>query len=180
MYHFNNIFGNSLKTYDITSWWCWMHSFNFAWNSQCATVWTRLYCCPWWGVICCGVISDMAAFNFSNWAQATAVRVINRDGKPIPKPDSNNDEKHCKEINNYNAVIWFSSCHGGLHKLRKYLLFFMVNFSRYHKCISFMERKWTTIRIRRGVLWLIEFGMALAWNGPAWRLFLIYFLSSCF
>jgi len=77
---------------------------------------------------------------------------MNRDGKPKPKPDSNNDEKHCKEIHNFNTVIRFSSCHGGLHKLRKYLLFLMLNFSRYCKRIAFMKRKLTTIRIRRCVL----------------------------
>jgi len=157
-----------------------MHSFIFACKSQCASVWSCSYCCPLWGVICCGLISNMAAFSFSNWAQATAVSVINRDGKPMTKPDNNNVVKHCKEINNYNAVIWFSSCQGELHKLRKYLLFFMVNFSRYWKRIAFMKRKLTTIRIRRCFLLLIEFGRTWTWYGPSWRLFLVSFLSLSF
>ena len=157
-----------------------MHSFNFAWNSQCATVWSCSYCCPLWCAVCCGLISNMAAFSFSNWAQATAVRVINKDGKTISTLDSNNDEKHCKEVNNYNTIIiWFISCQGVLHNLRQYLLFLMLNFNSYCKFIPFMERKFPTIRMWRCVLWLIEFGRAWTWYGQLEGYF-SSFLSSCF
>jgi len=157
-----------------------MHSFIFACNSQCVTVWTCSYSCPFWGAVCCGLISNMAAFSFSNWAQATAVRVINKDGKPTLKPDSNNDEKLCKELNNYKAVMWLISGQGRLHNFRKYLLLFVLNFSSYYKWIPFMEHKLTAIRMRLCVLWLIEFERTWTWYWPVWRLFLIYFQSSCF
>ena len=64
--------------------------------------------------------------------------------------------------------------------MRKYLLFLILNFSCYCKWILFKERKFTTIRMWRCVLWLIEFGRAWTWNWPAWRLFLVSFISSCF
>jgi len=105
--NYNNVFGNSLKTYAIISWWCWMHFFNFAFKSQCATLRTCSYSFPFWGAVCCCVISNTAAFSFSNWAQATAVRVINKDGKATVKPPSINVEILCKEVNNYNACIRF-------------------------------------------------------------------------
>jgi hypothetical protein len=56
-------------------------------------------------VICCCLISNMAAFNFSNWAQATAVRVIHRDGKPYTIPVKNTFVKHCKEIHYYKLHV---------------------------------------------------------------------------
>jgi len=103
----NNVFGNSLKTYDITSWWCRIHSFIFSCKSQCASVWTCSYSCPLWCAVCCGLISKMAAFSFSNWAQATAASVINKDGKAMAKPASVNDERHWKKMKNINADIFF-------------------------------------------------------------------------
>jgi len=167
-----------LKTYAITSWWCRMHSFNFACKSQCATVWNCSYSRPLWGAVCCCLISNKAAFSLSNWAQATAVRVINKDGKPMATPDSNNAAKHCKEINNYNADIWFI-------QIREDCI--TCDNICYSSCwISAVTAKWfhsmniNTKLFECDVCFRIECGKTWMWYGTAWRLFLIYFLSSCF
>jgi len=57
-----------------------MHAFNLACKSRFAIVWTCLSSCRWWGVICCCLISNMAAFSLSNWVQATAISAVHRDG----------------------------------------------------------------------------------------------------
>ena len=98
--------GISWRTYAIISWWCWMHVFNLACKSQFVILWTGSSSFAWWGVISC-LISNMANFSLSNWLQAKAIRLINRDKKPNFTPSTSNVEKPCKEANtsNYNADI---------------------------------------------------------------------------
>ena len=83
-----------------------MHACNLAWKSQFAIVSSCSCSCPWWDVICCCLISNMAAFNLSNWVQATAMRVLNRYGKPQVVPSSIIVVIHCKNAReqNYNVL----------------------------------------------------------------------------
>jgi hypothetical protein len=99
-------------TYAIISWWCRMHAFNFPCKSQFAIALSCSFCSPWWDVICCCLIFDMAAFTFSNWLQATAMNVVTRDGKPQVIPTDKIDVKHCKEgyFTNYICVKFIHLC----------------------------------------------------------------------
>ena len=67
-------------THSSISWWCRMHAFSLACNSQFATVWTCSSSCPCRGVVCCCLISNMAAFSLSNWVQAIEINTITRGG----------------------------------------------------------------------------------------------------
>jgi hypothetical protein len=49
----------------------------------------------------------MAAFSLSNWVQATAIRVIYKDGKPKTTPFIIIVVMPYKNANNYNADIWY-------------------------------------------------------------------------
>jgi hypothetical protein len=105
---YNNMLCNSLLTYAIISWWCRIHAFNLGCESQFTVVWTCPSSCPWWGVTCSCPISNMAAFSFSNWVQATAMNVVTRDGKPQVIPSSWSVVKHCKNANtdSWDVLKW--------------------------------------------------------------------------
>jgi len=85
----------SLWAYAIISWWCRMHAFNLA--CKFSFLWTCSCSCPWCGVICCSLISHMAALSLSNWVHATAISVVTRDGKLQVIPRASNVAKHCWE-----------------------------------------------------------------------------------
>ena len=99
LFCYSNILILPFWTYSTISWWCRMHEFNFTCKSQFATVWTCSSSCPLWGVICCCLISSMAAFSLSNWVYATEIRVVTRDKYPHTTPSPSSNMKHWKEIN---------------------------------------------------------------------------------
>ena len=94
--HFIYIFvlNNSSWTYAIICWWCWIQAFNLACSLHFAILWTCS--CSSWGALCSCLISIMVDFSFSNWAQAMAMSMATRDGKPQVKPSSRSDVRLCK------------------------------------------------------------------------------------
>jgi hypothetical protein len=87
-----------------------MHAFNLCCKSLFALVWICSSPSPWWDVICCCLISSMAAFTFSNWLQATAINVVTRVGKPHVIPSDTSYAKHCKKgiCNSRYTLKWRS------------------------------------------------------------------------
>jgi hypothetical protein len=81
---YNNMFGNSWRTYAIIFWWCWMHPFNLAYKSQFAILWTCSTFCSSWGVIWCYLTSNMAILAYrtdhkpqrSVWQPETSNRIL--------------------------------------------------------------------------------------------------------
>ena len=76
-----------------------MHALRFACKLHFALLWNCLSSCRWCGMICCCVISNMAAFTFWNWEQATAIKTVFRHGKPYTRAISSNVVTNCKEFN---------------------------------------------------------------------------------
>lgn len=96
-----NMLGNSLWTYAIIFWWCRMHAFNSVCKPLCVVFWTCSSSLLWWGVIHWSLTASMAAFSFSNWLQATAIRVVQRDRKPHTIPSASSDARLCNQWNYY-------------------------------------------------------------------------------
>jgi hypothetical protein len=82
-----------------------MQAFNLTCKSQFAIVWTCSSSCPWRGVICCCLISNIAAFSLSNWQQATVIRVVTRDRYPQITPSASSDKIHWKELNIHGITL---------------------------------------------------------------------------
>ena len=76
-----------------------MQILNFACNLNFEVSWACPSSFPWWGVTYSCPISNIADFNFWNWAQATAIKVVFRHGKLKIRPNISNVDKHCKEFN---------------------------------------------------------------------------------
>ena len=157
-----------------------MHAFNLACNSQFAIASSCSSSCPWWGVICSCLTSNMASFSFSYWAQATAIRVIHRGGKPKVIPIMSNAVKHCKEVNNYNADICFIQVRGECITWEN-ICGLLCWISTAAKTL-FHLWKVTSHCVKYGFVFYnwIEFGKVWKWNGNASELFLIIFISLCF
>ena len=76
-----------------------MHAFSFDCKLHFALLWNCSSSCSWWGMICCCLISNMAAFTFWNWEQPTAIKTVFRQGITKERSIRSNVVKHCEEVN---------------------------------------------------------------------------------